>query len=158
MSSFSWSPLQSAPSGGGSGANITLSNLGATAINADLLPGASNSLRLGSPTAKWLSLNVSAINNGPATILSISSQTAYDGSGVQSIDWGSRALSDTTTATVLSWANPGEIDVAANVLPSTDNLYTLGSSVFGFKDLYLNRALLSSSTYIQRQPFCSRTA
>jgi hypothetical protein len=63
-------------SGGGGGANTSLSNLaGTTAINSALLPGTTNSIALGSSSFVWSNLFATQITIGGGTVLTTSNQT-----------------------------------------------------------------------------------
>lgn len=103
------------------GANTTLSNLGVTAINADLLPSANNTRSLGAAGNKWntLFLNAAEDDSSFAQIDFVNrSLIAVDAgpSPNTSIDWQNRVLKDRTTATKMDWSGSGSIDMKQSVL------------------------------------------
>ena len=83
---LSWSPAAA------TGANTALSNLASVAINLSLLPGADNSINLGSAAKSWASANIHSLDDASSAI---------------SIDVYGRALEDASAATQLSWSASG---------------------------------------------------
>lgn len=101
-------------SGGGSGANTTLSNLTApTAFNHDLLPGSNNTLKIGDGTHKILSLDVTSINNSGQTVIEVNAFTTLDNTGQTSIDFNSRNLDDSTGNLSVDWEQHLAFDTAS---------------------------------------------
>jgi hypothetical protein len=93
------------------GANTTLSNLGTTSVNADLLPSANNTRNLGSSVLTWADSFLNKISSS---------------SGAQ-IDVANRAL-QFNGSTVASWFNNGLQFVTSKLLRFTtdDGLSTIG--------------------------------
>lgn len=104
---------------GGGGANVTLSNLTTTAVNADINPGVDNTINLGIPTLQYATAAIVSLvdafglvevdlanrrlSNGAVTIFDWYNATMSDG-GAQSADFKSRLLSDASgSQTSLNW-------------------------------------------------------
>jgi hypothetical protein len=96
------------PSLSGTYANIALSNLSATSINASLVPASNNSLNLGNTSAAWANLYIATIiNNASDYKVSVLDGNLIDGSSTTSIAWAARELIDSSSAVQLSWSTSG---------------------------------------------------
>jgi hypothetical protein len=85
-------------------ANENLSNLTATAINADLVPNAAGTINLGSPTNNFSELNVETIKyQASDSAIVLSSSEIKDSANQTSIDWENRTLVDGADNTALNW-------------------------------------------------------
>ena len=87
----------------GTGANTTLSNLGTTSINSDLLPSASGTRSFGSATLLWLTAFIS---------------TLKDSSSVISVDVANRVLKNSSGSTVIDFSGTNP---QTSVTPSSGN-------------------------------------
>ena len=89
------------------GANTALSNLTATAINQDLVPGISNNNNLGSASFLWhtLYLASSIIDSGGTAVIQVGGQELADNSGNVSVQWGTRNLVDSSGIQSIEWNN-----------------------------------------------------
>jgi len=119
-------------------ANTTLDNLGSTAVNADILPGTTNTISLGSSTKRWISVfsNNYSLHNGTATTLELLLSTKPSGGSVPSLR---DSLSGDSFAifTINNSAATGSIHI------ETGNV-TSGSSNSG--DINLKTGTISSGT------------
>lgn len=105
----------------GGGANTALSNLAATAVNVDIIPGLDSSYGLGSAANKWTYLFANQ---------------AQDSSNNTVIDFAGRALYNNTNNIALDWSTPGTISSFSVIQPSTDQFYTLGASGLKWNGVY----------------------
>lgn len=117
--SITFANLQTAMGGGGGGANTSLSNLGTTAINADLIPAGSRVL--GSSSAPWTTLWVNEIlapgqidfnlttgvltNNSGSGVANFTTNVLTDNSDMASADWQNRVLKAANGSSSVDWAN-----------------------------------------------------
>lgn len=70
-------------------ANVTLSNLGTTSINAALLPSSSIAIDLGSQTLKWRNVFTDRIKTSLSlTAIDITNRTLYASDNAQMLNWG----------------------------------------------------------------------
>lgn len=96
-------------------ANQQLSNLSATAVNTDIIPGSNNIRSLGSSSLSWATLFVNTIGLGAHSALidvANSRLNATSGGGNTSIRWDSRLLDDVNGNTSLDYANRFLVDSA----------------------------------------------
>ena len=98
-------------------ANTTLSNLGTTAVNANITPGTNDSINLGDSTNQWANIFVGiARNNVNSSRAELVNALLTDTGGNTSVDWGNRELRYPTAGTAATWVVDGEYRV--NVNPS----------------------------------------
>lgn len=96
------------------GANAALSNLASVAINTSLLPGASNSIDLGSTTKLFRAAYINAIKDSSGNPqIDLANRRLDSSSAATSIDWENRLLSDGVTGTSLDYSGRLLVDTAA---------------------------------------------
>lgn len=109
---------------GGSGASTTLNNLGTTSINADLLPSATNTRKLGSASLLWSELHVVSRINIDGTLDITNSFTSPSGTTVIGLN--------TTSNTPLGFATRTTTGATKNIFIETGNS-TGGSTTGNFE-------------------------
>jgi hypothetical protein len=76
----------------GTGANTTLSNLGTTSINSDLLPATNGARSFGSSTLAWLTAFIQSIKDASSVIvLDVTNRILKDAAGTSMIDFSTTA-------------------------------------------------------------------
>lgn len=103
-------------SGGGGGANQTLSNLTApTAIDQDLLPVSAGSNQIGADGVNWATVYASGIRGSDTSnAINVSGGEMQDTTGTASINWADRTALDTDGQEAIQWVNRYLADAAGN--------------------------------------------
>ncbi len=98
--------LNFATSAGGSFANSSLSNLGATTdINTDLRPSADLTRDLGTSARKWSSLYASVARDASTNVqVDFTNRSLVDSTSIDSIQWQNRRLFNAASTQVLDWS------------------------------------------------------
>lgn len=89
------------------GANTTLSNLGITAVNANINPATDNAITLGDATHRWNAIRAISIRgDNSSPIIDVQTGTLSDsgGGGLISINYGTRILENAAASTLLDWS------------------------------------------------------
>lgn len=126
------------------GANVSLSNLSATAVNVDLNPGADAAVTLGGPSNRWSTLYVTNINDATSnTAIDISSRLLQDSSSLTVMDFNSRNLQNNAGNTKMVFSG------SDNILRQ-DTLQRAGgvSSTNYVEEQYLDAVTLTANTTV----------
>lgn len=117
----SWLPS----SGGGSGANTSLSNLVSVAFNTDIVPGVNNTYNIGSPSLRVASGYFQLLRDA-SDVFSVApvSRSLWDAAGNQVVNWSATKSVALRNGTNLSFEGSSSGAVAV-VAPTTVTNYTI---------------------------------
>lgn len=108
----------SCATGGGGGANVTLSNLTTTSINAALIPDGDGTRNLGTQADRWGDVYAAnMVDNTGNNQMDLVDRLMKDTTSTTSLDWANRILYDSTSALALSWGVTDNLNInSAHVL------------------------------------------
>lgn len=132
---------------GAAGANTTLSNLGVTSINNDLLPNVDSGHRIGSSSLDWNELYVNRIYQNGLLCIDVEFSALYDGAEFKALDFDSRRLVQTDgTTEILNWASG--FTVNGTIKTNADVTNDLGEAATAFKSAFLQDIKTSANSIV----------